>query len=814
MKMKMKNFNSKKKSKNIKNTKNNKKSKNIKKTKKKMHGGVNPKFRIGVEGNTEVSSPFLYFPVTKKGTPFGENSKGKAPLLPPYIKIGDLHKFISSFSNFRKHYNKAFKNVEPILNYEKIKAEINMKLSGIQPSSKTNTNSNAYSNLDSVSTTSTTSTTSNIPSNDQLALRLEAFIKDMDDENVKQLLKEYESLNPITRIDPNTGNVNTFFNAPMEPLVESNNEKRKNDELKKKLRDHLYQYHKTRLHIKHAYESIEKQAKIIKSITSHVKDLIRRGVYEATDINELLQSKHKNQQNQNKYVKEQKEGMLKLIPQWVDELRQEGMDEQSIKGLINYNLKELEHSHSLSENNNNERIDKIMETMDILFDKVKSIKAEDKPHTYSEAMVFLFQDPDRFFEEHPNFFDKSQGTILSFALKKYLPWLINIGIANNFFMSTGIGYELQNNNNNNNTHQNPVLKSYKTTGKLSENDLKYLIEKFDPNVLLSKMKGSPKTVTGQKSTRSFSDMLDYQFEREAKREKSEPTPRTVVQFVNEAGKGPLTKVFEGNKVKSSSSKLSGQLLNRSNNSNRSGMVFSTIGHIQEHQNARLLKILLRLGPLISDKPEDLIKTLLPNTEPGIMPSSQALEHVRKLFPDDQDYQNFLKNGHDQMDSLLIDLLILQDLIPEGHEFKKEPSRLQKFISNIKEKILPKKSISRTPRTHKIRRSSTIILNNTELETDLEILDEQLEEWELEGRSSPVPSSSSSLSSLSLLNENNNEGNNENSNNRNSNNAQRNNANNNPPDIFYDASNNPQDDEFKDVLKELTPYLKKIREVWV
>ena len=58
----------------------------------------------------------------KPGTTFGENSKGKkAPLLPPYITFRDLRKFVGTFNNFRKEYNEAFKNVEPILNYEKTK---------------------------------------------------------------------------------------------------------------------------------------------------------------------------------------------------------------------------------------------------------------------------------------------------------------------------------------------------------------------------------------------------------------------------------------------------------------------------------------------------------------------------------------------------------------------------------------------------------------------------------------------------------------------------------------------------------------------
>ena len=189
----------------------------------------------------------------------------------------------------------------------------------------------------------------------------------------------------------------------------------------------------------------------------------------------------------------------------------------------------------------------------------------------------------------------------------------------------------------------------------------------------------------EKSSRSFASILDYQFEREAEREKSNQTstrPR-VVRFANEAGQGPLVThvgvtapMYEG-----SNNMKKGKIFTNNPRSMKGTM--TTIGQIHEHHNAKLLKILLRLGPLISNNPEELIKTLLPNTEKGFMPSSEAMEHVSMLFPKYEDYQNFIRNGHDQMDSLLIDILILQDLIPESNDSKETPHVLQTFTSNAK-----------------------------------------------------------------------------------------------------------------------------------
>ena len=469
------------------------------------------------------------------------------------------------------------------------------------------------------------------------------------------------------------------------------------------MRDHLYKYHQTRIKIKNAYDSIEKQAESLKSTISYIKEGIKKGTYKPKNIREILQDekkikndKQRNEIEQQKLYKIERDAIIKSIPNMRRELREQGASEEIIEELIKFRLADIEPEKT--EQIDNERIDKVMFAMDILFDKVKSIE-DSKPETYADAISLLIQDPDKFFVDYPKFFDKSQGKILSYFLKKYLPWLINIGIANDFFISQGIENIFTNRSFNTryNSRNNRLLKSFQETGQLSESDLKHITEEvYNPKTLLNKIKGYAKTVTGKKSSRSFASILDYQFEREAEREKSNQTstrPR-VVRFANEAGQGPLVThvgvtapMYEG-----SNNMKKGKIFTNNPRSMKGTM--TTIGQIHEHHNAKLLKILLRLGPLISNNPEELIKTLLPNTEKGFMPSSEAMEHVSMLFPKYEDYQNFIRNGHDQMDSLLIDILILQDLIPESNDSKETPHVLQTFTSNMKQifgKLFRKKS---------------------------------------------------------------------------------------------------------------------------
>jgi hypothetical protein len=119
-------------------------------TKKKLYGGTKtnpPK----VTGNIDIkiTSPFLFFQM-KPGTHFGENSQGnKVPVFPPYMTVGDFRKFMSSFHTYYKQYNKALKNVDQVLNYEKVKGEIDRMLSGSQ-GNNTRSNNNKYHIINSI----------------------------------------------------------------------------------------------------------------------------------------------------------------------------------------------------------------------------------------------------------------------------------------------------------------------------------------------------------------------------------------------------------------------------------------------------------------------------------------------------------------------------------------------------------------------------------------------------------------------------------------------------------------------------------------
>ncbi len=792
---------------------------NKNKNKNKMKGGVFGRASIAIE----VNSPFFQLPKLKEGVSFGDKSKKGVPLLPPYMTRGDFTKFMSSFHKFYKEYNKAFKNVEGALLYDKIKKMVD---SGdvIKPS---------YLNNISVITSST------LPISDKsLLTQIEMLLMDMDADKVKNLLAQYESLlNPITRIDPNTGEVNTFYNATNisqeEKKIQEEEEKKaeeENQKLKKKLRDHLYKYHKTRLQIKHVYDNIKKQADVFKSVISNIKDSIASGIYKQEDIEQLLKTEQQTEKDKKKNHSNQIKDFVSRIPKIKDELKKQGADDQTIQGIINYSLDNMK-----SEKIDSERVDKLLSMIDILFEKVKSIDySKEGPYTYPEAMSLLIQDPEKFFKDYPKFFDKSQGKIVSHLLRKNLPWLMEIGIANDFFITKGLGDALTNLRRNdylNNDNADPVLQNFRNTGILSEQNLEYLTDLFNPTELLNK-KGYTKTVENKKSTRDFASILDHQFERPAQLERrsQEAKEKSRVRFINEVNptKGVVTLVGEtaplNQGIKTALTRTGSLMLTKSS-TGRSGPKLSTHGHIQEHQNARLLKILLRLGPLISENPEDLITTLLPNVEreKGVITSQKALDHVRQLFPDEEDYQNFLTYGHHPIDSLLIDLLIIQSLYPEGHDdYKKEKkaSLLKTFISNIKGKVL--KMLSRSKKKPKFD-PEKIFSNNNDLEEDLENLEEILENLESETESERNNSSTESITISSTTSSSNL------TSNSTSTSTNNNNNNNSIDPIFYDSVStqssppssintnhvNKKEEEFDAALKILTPQLENLRrEVWV
>ncbi len=769
-------------------------------TKKKIFNLIKGKkssflLKGGVKGRENIdisfSSPLLKLGKMKEGVQFGDKMKSK-PIFPPYVTATDFAKFMYSFHDFYSKYDKAYKKVES--QYQKIKKSLE---------------DGTYfhkSGTESISSTSSSTNTSSSKSTVDVSLAIKSFVDKIEKSRIAGLIAEYESLNPVVRYDEKTGKPIIFYNNNQGRSVNiSENEARK-----KKLRDHLYEYHKNRLQIKHAFESIENQADALKDTISLVKERLREGSHFGNNITRIAKDRQDKQTQEQKSKARRIEKFINESPDFKKELMEGNASEEVADGIIAHELELLK-----SEKVDDERIDKVLLTMDILFEKIQSIDFKglsqtgtDKPQTYPEAMSLLTQNPEKFFEEFPNFFAKSQGRVLSYFLRKYLPWLMDIGIANDFFIRKSLGDALSNvglQNNNNN-----VYEMYKETGQLSEEDLEYLInEPFNIRQLYNK-KGYVKTIRDQKSTRSFADILDYQFERPAQRERrnEEAQKRTKVKFANEIGnETPLVtlvgKTAPLNNTKQQALRVKGQILY---SSHRSGQSLSTWGQIQEKQNAKLLKAILRLGPLISDKPEDLITILLPKTEPGYIPSQELLEQANMLFPKEEDYKNFITHGHSGMDSLLIDLLIIQSLVPEGSDKDKKEKKedvkeslFRRFKSGVKDKITKMLSKISSKNKKTVFDPKSIFSDDNKLEEDLERLEKALHEIDLDEFSNTTSTSESTSPSESTSTSN----------------SQ---AENDIPAVFYDSpiigssssnSNSNEEEVFNETLVKLNPVLGQI-----